>query len=149
MGAAGWVEDHIQPAKALLDGFAAVFPADRQGAFKHEIRILDRPSVAAHPDARRQMDHLHAIAAGRCALFADIVEAGEAGLPDRPPLGMAHDMAGKFLVARVAAVGIEGGDRGDVLGVDRFGASAPGDVVMREYGFTAESVCKRALALLP
>ena len=40
------------------------------------------------------------------------------------------------------------GDRGDVLGVDRFGASAPGDVVMREYGFTAENVCKRALALL-
>jgi transketolase len=41
------------------------------------------------------------------------------------------------------------GDHGDVLGVDRFGASAPGDVVMREYGFTAENVCKRALALLP
>jgi transketolase len=40
------------------------------------------------------------------------------------------------------------GDRGDVLGVDRFGASAPGDVVMREYGFTVENVCKRALALL-
>jgi transketolase len=40
------------------------------------------------------------------------------------------------------------GDGGDVLGVDRFGASAPGDVVMREYGFTAENVCKRALAVL-
>ena len=40
------------------------------------------------------------------------------------------------------------GDRGDVLGVDRYGASAPGDVVMREYGFTAENVCKRTLALL-
>jgi transketolase len=40
------------------------------------------------------------------------------------------------------------GDGGDVLGVDRFGASAPGDVVMREYGFTVENVCKRALALL-
>ena len=40
------------------------------------------------------------------------------------------------------------GDRGDVLGVDRFGASAPGDVVMREYGFTAENVSKRALAML-
>jgi transketolase len=39
------------------------------------------------------------------------------------------------------------GDRGDVLGVDRFGASAPGDVVMREYGFTAENVCERTLAL--
>jgi transketolase len=40
------------------------------------------------------------------------------------------------------------GDRGDVLGVDRFGASAPGDVVMREYGFTVENVCKRVAALL-
>ena len=40
------------------------------------------------------------------------------------------------------------GDRGDVLAVDRFGASAPGDVVMREYGFTVDEVCRRALALL-
>ena len=40
------------------------------------------------------------------------------------------------------------GDGGDVLGVDRFGASAPGDVVMREYGFTAENVSKRVLAML-
>jgi Transketolase, pyrimidine binding domain/Transketolase-like TK C-terminal domain len=35
------------------------------------------------------------------------------------------------------------GDRGDVLGVDRYGASAPGDVVMREYGFTVDNVCKK------
>jgi transketolase len=40
------------------------------------------------------------------------------------------------------------GDRGDVLGVDRFGASAPGDVVMREYGFTVENVCRQVAALL-
>ncbi len=40
------------------------------------------------------------------------------------------------------------GSRGDVLAVDRFGASAPGDVVMREYGFTVDNVCRRALALL-
>ncbi|HVC28950.1 MAG TPA: transketolase [Gammaproteobacteria bacterium] len=40
------------------------------------------------------------------------------------------------------------GTQGDVLSVERFGASAPGDVVMREYGFSAENVCKRALALL-
>jgi transketolase len=40
------------------------------------------------------------------------------------------------------------GDRGDVLGVDRFGASAPSDVVMREYSFTVENVCKRTLVLL-
>ena len=40
------------------------------------------------------------------------------------------------------------GDQGEVLSVERFGASAPGDVVMREYGFTVDNVCQRALALL-
>ena len=40
------------------------------------------------------------------------------------------------------------GDRGDVLSVERFGASAPGQVVLREYGFTVDAVCARATALL-
>jgi len=40
------------------------------------------------------------------------------------------------------------GEHGDVLAVDRFGASAPGEVMLREYGFTAENVCQRALMLL-
>ena len=39
------------------------------------------------------------------------------------------------------------GDAGDVLSVDRFGASAPGEVLQREYGFTVDEVCRRALAL--
>jgi transketolase len=40
------------------------------------------------------------------------------------------------------------GDGGEVIGVDRFGASAPGDTNLREYGFSVDNVCKRALALL-
>ena len=40
------------------------------------------------------------------------------------------------------------GDRGDVIGMDRFGASAPGPIVMREFGFSVDNLCKRALALL-
>src|ERR1043165_633672 len=40
------------------------------------------------------------------------------------------------------------GDEGDVIGVDRFGASAPGPVVMREYGFTVEHICERAMELV-
>jgi transketolase len=40
------------------------------------------------------------------------------------------------------------GNGGDVLSIDRFGASAPGETVMREYGFTVDNVCKRAKALL-
>jgi transketolase len=40
------------------------------------------------------------------------------------------------------------GDRGDVLGVDRFGASAPYEDLARHYGFTAEQVAERARRLL-
>ena len=35
-----------------------------------------------------------------------------------------------------------------VVGVDRFGASAPGEIVMDEYGFSVENVCQRARALV-
>jgi transketolase len=34
------------------------------------------------------------------------------------------------------------------MGVDEYGASAPGPVVMREYGFTPECVVERVEALL-
>src|SRR6185503_13543034 len=40
------------------------------------------------------------------------------------------------------------GDRGDVLGVERFGASAPGSEMLQKYGFTPDDVCARAKALL-
>jgi transketolase C-terminal domain/subunit len=40
------------------------------------------------------------------------------------------------------------GDEGDVIGIDRFGASAPGDVLMEKFGFTVENVVGRALRLL-
>jgi transketolase len=40
------------------------------------------------------------------------------------------------------------GDSGDVLGIDHFGASAPGDVNMKKFGFTVEEVCRRAQAVL-
>jgi len=40
------------------------------------------------------------------------------------------------------------GDRGAMLGVDRFGASAPAEVLLREYGFTVERVVARGKELL-
>ena len=60
--------------------------------------------------------------------------------------------------ATTARLGIEAGVRqgwdryvgpkGDVVCIDRFGASAPGDVVMRELGFNVDNVLKHAKALL-
>ncbi len=39
-------------------------------------------------------------------------------------------------------------DEGDVMGITRFGESAPGKEVMNEYGFSVENVVKRAKALI-
>ena len=36
----------------------------------------------------------------------------------------------------------------DVIAIDRFGASAPGSVVLAELGYTPENVVTRARALL-
>ena len=59
------------------------------------------------------------------------------------------------LQARVAveAGAIQGwdryvGNRGAVIGIDCFGASAPGATVLREYGFTVERVCDAARVVL-
>jgi transketolase len=40
------------------------------------------------------------------------------------------------------------GSNGDVVGLDRFGASAPGPIVMKELGFSPENVAARAKKLL-
>jgi transketolase len=40
------------------------------------------------------------------------------------------------------------GDAGDTLTVDKFGASAPGDDVFKEFGFTVENVVKKAKKLV-
>ncbi|WP_350016260.1 transketolase [Rhodanobacter sp. IGA1.0] len=41
------------------------------------------------------------------------------------------------------------GARGDVLGIDHFGASAPAERLLQEFGFTVDNVVQRAKALLP
>ncbi len=40
------------------------------------------------------------------------------------------------------------GDGGDVLGLDHFGASAPGPKVLEEFGFSVEGIASRARAVL-
>lgn len=40
------------------------------------------------------------------------------------------------------------GDKGRMIGIDKFGASAPGGLVMEKYGFTVSHVIEEALALM-
>ncbi|MFA4867747.1 MAG: transketolase [Pedobacter sp.] len=39
-------------------------------------------------------------------------------------------------------------DEGDIIGINKFGESAPGEEVFNEYGFSVENVVKRAIALI-
>ncbi len=40
------------------------------------------------------------------------------------------------------------GDEGDILAIDTFGASAPGNIVLEKYGFTEENVVSKVKNLL-
>lgn len=40
------------------------------------------------------------------------------------------------------------GDSGLIIAIDRFGASAPGDIVMKEYGFSVDNVVNKAVELM-
>ena len=39
------------------------------------------------------------------------------------------------------------GDEGAIIAIDTFGASAPGDTVIREFGFTEENVIAKVKSL--
>ncbi len=39
-------------------------------------------------------------------------------------------------------------NEGDIIGIDKFGESAPGEQIMEEYGFSVDNVVKKAKALL-
>jgi transketolase len=56
----------------------------------------------------------------------------------------------RVTVEAAATLGWErwAGDEGKIIGVDHFGASAPGAEIMKHFGFTAEHVTAAALALL-
>jgi transketolase len=66
-----------------------------------------------------------------------------------------EDYRGSVFPAGVPVLSIEAGATlgweryaDDSIGIDRFGASAPGDVTMEKFGFTAEHVVQRGRALL-
>jgi transketolase len=76
-------------------------------------------------------------------LFAEQTEAyRESVLPKRIKARVSIEAASPFGWQRWA------GDDGVVIGVDRFGASAPGEEVMQHLGITAEHVTSAALRVL-
>jgi len=40
------------------------------------------------------------------------------------------------------------GERGTAIGLDRFGASGPGSVLVKQFGFTADNVVRAVMSLV-
>ncbi|MBN2417950.1 MAG: transketolase [Deltaproteobacteria bacterium] len=56
----------------------------------------------------------------------------------------------RIIVEAGISMGWEGyaGEKGVIIGIDKFGSSAPGGKVMAEYGFTAENIVEKAIKLV-
>jgi transketolase len=121
--------------------------ADAEGAEPRLILIATGSEVSLALDARTQLQQAgiptRVVSMPCCELFDDqSKDYRDEVLP--PSIG-----------ARLAIeAGVrQGWDRyvgsaGDVLSLDRFGASAPGDVALKNLGFNVENVVKRARELL-
>lgn len=134
---------------ALADGLrrGAYVLADAVGGKPDLIMIATGSelhlAVAAQEELARRDIHVRVVSMPSWLLF------------DRQP----HDYRNSVLPPQVPKrIAIEAGSPlgwhryvgggGDVISVEQFGASGPGEIVLREYGFTVENVCRRALTLL-
>ncbi len=98
--------------------------------------------------------------AARDRLLAEGVRARVVSMPswelfDEQPAAYRAEVLGPAGTPRLAVeAGVSQGwcrytgEHGAVLGIDQFGASAPGPEVLARYGFTVENVVARAIALL-
>jgi transketolase len=99
--------------------------------------------VGAEQALRERGVHARIVSMPSWELFAaQSAEYRESVLPSRVTARLAVEAARSLGWERW--VGLRGG----VISVDRFGASAPGDTVMKEYGFTIDHVVTRALELV-
>jgi transketolase len=133
------------PARGLAKG--AYVLAEATGASPRIILVASGSEVGLAVDARAKLE-------------AEGVPTRVVSMPcweffEKQPADYRESVLPKAVRARLA---IEAGatlgwkrwvgDEGEAIGLDRFGASAPGEIVMRELGFSVENVVARAKALL-
>lgn len=98
--------------------------------------------VAAEPLLRKANVNARLVSMPSWRLFEEQTATyRESVLPAAVTARLAVEAASPFGWERWTGLG------GVVLGIDRFGASAPGSTVFKEYGFTVDHVVAKALAL--
>lgn len=100
-------------------------------------------AVAAQKALAEQNIHVRVVSLPSWDLFdKQPKEYRDSVIPKNVKARLAIEMAHPFGWDRFV------GDEGAVLGIDKFGASAPGDRVIKEYGFTVENVVEQFKKLL-
>lgn len=128
----------------------------RHGAYVLADAVNGKPDVVLIGTG----SELHLVAGARQKLLGRNVQARVVSMPswelfDAEPREYRESVLPSSIRARLAVeAGLPQGwhryvgDRGDIIGIERFGASAPGNVVMEMFGFTVDHVVERALALV-
>jgi transketolase len=135
----------LAPATGLHRG--AYVLADAEHAQPQVMLLASGSEVSVALDARRLLQ--------QDGIGARVVSVASMELFEQQPTAYRVDVLPPDLTARVAIEAAHPmpwyrwvGDRGTVIGLDRFGASAPADRLFREFGFTPEVVAERARQLL-
>jgi transketolase len=137
----------VAPAEGLERGGYTLWDSAGESAEPEIILMATGAEVGASLEAARALDAegtpTRVVSMPCMELFASQSEEyrGEV-LPSSVPARLAVEPGATMSWWRWV------GDEGDVLGLDRFGASAPGTTVLEELGFTAEHIAERARALL-
>ena len=143
----GWKTSGQSPTRATVVEAEARQPEATEGTTPQLILIATGSEVSLAMEARESLQ--------KDGIATRVVSMPCTELFDE----QSEDYRNQVLIPSVPArLAIEAGVRqcwdryvgleGDVIGLDRFGASAPGDVAMRELGFNMENVLKHAKALL-
>jgi transketolase len=134
----------LAPADGLRRGAYVLNPAEREPELiligtGSEVSLL----VGAEPILRQRGLRVRVVSMPSWELFEQqSADYRESVLPRAVKARLAVEAARSFGWERWV------GSDGDVVSVDRFGASAPGGTVLKEYGFTVDNVVARALALV-
>jgi transketolase len=141
---------HLDRSKAKDPGVAkgAYILVEPDGGAPDVILIGTGSEVALCVNAQKKLAEAYGVKARVVSMPSwNLFEAQDAGYRESV---LPKSIKKRVSVEAGATIGWERwtGDEGTVIGIDHYGASAPGDEIMKHFGFTSEHVTSAALRLL-
>jgi transketolase len=132
--------------EGVARGAYVVWEADGANGQPDLILIATGSEVHVAVDAAKQLDEQGTRAR---VVSMPCWELFEAETPEYRDEVLPPDVKARLSVEAGIALGWKKwvGDDGDSISIEHYGASAPGDLVLKEFGYTADNIVARALAL--